>query len=181
MDNFLGQITQFACTFAPQRWAMCQGQVMPISQNPALFALLGTAFGGNGTTNFGLPDLRGRLPNSMGQAPGLSPYTIGQTGGAPTVLLTDKNVPSHTHAFQAYNVAATTGSPLGALPAVGASSGERGHITETKLYSGNAPTVTLSSLSVNPVEGSNRPHDNMQPALAMNWCIAIEGIVPQRP
>ena len=180
MDNFLGQITLFACNFAPQKWAMCQGQIIPISQNAALFSLLGTQFGGNGTTNFGLPDLRGRMPNNMGQAPGLSPYTIGQTGGAAGVVLTDANIPSHTHAFLTYNTAATTGSPVGALPAIGPSSGQHGHETETKLYSGSAPNVTLSNLLVNPIEGSNRPHDNMQPALALNWCIALQGIMPER-
>ena len=179
-DNFLGQITLFACNFAPYQWAMCQGQLLPIRQYTALFSLLGTNFGGDGVSTFGLPDLRGRLPNGMGQAPGLSDYSIGETGGANSVTLTDANSPPHNHSFAAYNVAATTGNPTGALPAIGPSTGERGHVTETKVYIASSPNVTLSNSSVAPVAGGARPHDNMQPALALNWCIALAGVFPPR-
>jgi microcystin-dependent protein len=179
-DNFLGQITLYACSFAPAQWAMCQGQLLPVQQYTALFSLLGTNFGGDGVRTFGLPDLRGRLPNGMGQAPGLSDYSIGETGGENAVTLTDANNPPHSHSFAAYNVAATTGSPAGALPAVGASTGEREHVTATKMYIAANPNVTLANNFVNPVSGGARPHDNMQPALAMNWCIALTGVYPPR-
>ncbi|HEY1935557.1 MAG TPA: tail fiber protein [Acetobacteraceae bacterium] len=181
MDNFLGQITLFACTYAPVNWAMCQGQAVPISQYSALFALLGTTYGGNGTTTFGLPDLRGRVPNSVGQGQDLSNYVLGGRGGVATVALAATNVPPHTHNFPAYTVTATTGKPALALPATGSSSGEREHVTATKLYNTASPNVTLSSNFVGPVEGGARPHDNMQPSLALNWCIALSGVSPPHP
>ena len=180
MDNFVGQITLFACNFAPVNWALCQGQLVPINQYPALFSLLGTRFGGNGTTNFGLPDLRGRLPNGMGQAPGLSNYNLGQAGGVNAVVLTDQNIPPHTHSFATFAVTATTGSPAKALPAVGPATGEREQTTRTKLYSATNPNVALSAAFVDDVAGAGRPHDNMQPALALNWCIALSGVLPPR-
>ena len=180
MDSFTGQITLFACSFAPRDWAMCQGQLMPIQQNPALFSLLGVSFGGDGVRTFGLPDLRGRLPNGMGQGPGLSDYAIGEGGGTNAVTLVDANSPPHNHLFAAYNVAATTGSPAAALPAVGPTTGEREQTSRTNVYIAASPNVSLSNNMVGAVQGGGRPHDNMQPALALNWCIALRGLFPQR-
>ena len=116
MEPFLGQITLFPFNFAPVGWAMCEGQLLPIQQNTALFSLLGTYYGGDGIRNFALPDLRGRAPIGQGQGPGLSQYLVGQVQGSETVTLTAAQSPAHTHAFPAFAASATTNAPGGALP-----------------------------------------------------------------
>lgn len=181
MDPFLGQITLLACNFAPVNWAMCQGQILPIAQYSALFSLLGTSYGGNGTTNFALPDLRGRVPNSQGQGPGLSNYQLGERNGTETVSLSASTIPQHNHAFPAYTGNAGTTSPAGALPARGPQTGSRGAEKFMNLYNTAAPNVALASQQVTQASGGGIPHANIQPSLALNWCIALSGMYPTRP
>jgi len=177
MEPFLGQITLFPFNFAPKGWAFCQGQLMPIQQNTALFSLLGTFYGGNGTTTFGLPDLRGRVPVSQGQAPGLSNYAIGSFQGAETVTLLASQVPPHSHPFPAFAVQATTNAPNGALPAEGHSTGRGAPAVNT--YAPLTTAVPLASGQV-ALAGNGQPHNNLQPYLTLNWCIALQGIFPSR-
>jgi microcystin-dependent protein len=182
MEPFLGQITLLACNFAPYNWAMCQGQLLRITQYSALFSLLGTNYGGDGRTTFGLPNLQGRVANGQGQAPGLSDYVMGELGGTENVALTTQTVPAHNHAFLAYTTAANLTAPAGALPARGpVVSDGRGVDTTTTLYSTGAPNVALASGQVAPVTGGGVPHANIQPYLALNWCISLSGVFPARP
>lgn len=181
-DNYLGQITLYGCNFAPQGWAMCQGQILPISQYSALFALLGTQFGGNGTSNFALPDLRSRVPNGQGTLVGGSTYVMGELGGMENVTLTTSTIPPHNHGFIAYtgNTGQVT-SPAGALPAAGAATGGRGQEVYDYLYNSNsAATVALAAGQVVPASGGGQGHNNIQPVLALNWCIALTGVFPAR-
>jgi microcystin-dependent protein len=167
-DPFLGEIKLLPYNFAPKGWAMCNGQIMPINQNTALFSLLGTTYGGNGTSTFALPDLRGRVPIHLGQGPGLSTYTEGQIGGTETSTLVTGNLPSHNHALQA-GTNATTKNPTNSYP--GFASGGSSY-TDT-------PTGTMNPAAVSPT-GSGQPFNNVQPFLVLNWCIALEGIFPSR-
>ena len=164
----VGEILLVPYYFAPHGFAMCDGQLMSIAQNTALFSLLGTTYGGNGTTNFSLPDLRGRSPIGFGQGPGLGSYFMGQSGGEETVTLTLNQIPTHNHrAFGSTNTV-TTASPAGAIWA-----------TETRLNiysSGGGTTMAPSGLA-----GGNQPHDNMSPYLTLNYVIALSGIYPSRP
>jgi microcystin-dependent protein len=179
MEPFLGQITMFPYNFAPLGWALCQGQLLPISQNTALFSLLGTQFGGDGRTTFALPDLRGRVPIGQGQGPGLSPYAMGSTQGAENVTLTTATVPAHTHAFPAFASAATTNSPAGARPAEGTESGRGGGIA-VNTYAASGTAVSLAPGQAAAVTVGGLPHNNLQPYLTLNWCIALQGIFPSR-
>lgn len=179
-EPFLGQITLMACKFAPSGWAMCQGQLLPLSQYTALFSLLGTRYGGNGTTNFALPNLQGRVPNGMGRGLGLSDYQIGELGGIEAVTLTTAEVPPHIHTLSAYTGSATAMNPAGALTAQGPASGGHGGERLLNLYNSAAPNASLAAGQVEPLRGGS-PHDNIQPSLALNWCIALKGIFPSRP
>jgi len=179
MQPFLGQITLFPYNFAPNGWAFCQGQLLPISQNTALFSLLGTQFGGDGRSTFALPDLRGRVANGQGQGPGLSPYIVGEMQGAEHVALLAATTPSHTHAFFAFAASATTNQPNGALPAEAHGSG-RGGAFAVNTYAPPAAAVHLAAGQVAPVAGGGIPHNNLQPYLTLNWCIALQGIFPSR-
>jgi microcystin-dependent protein len=177
MEPFLGQITLFPFFFAPRGWAFCEGQVLPISQYTALFSLLGTYYGGNGVSNFALPDLRGRVPIGQGQGPGLSNYAIGSVQGVETVTLLASQAPPHSHPFPAFAVQATTNAPSGALPAEGHSSGRGAAAVNT--YAPPQTAVPLGSGQVGPA-GNGQPHNNLQPYLTLNWCIALQGIYPPR-
>ena len=179
MEPFLGQITLFPYNFAPKGWAFCQGQVLPINQYTALFSLLGTQYGGNGTTTFALPDLRGRVPIGQGQGPGLTPTAIGETQGVESVTLSANQSGAHSHAFPAYAVQATTNAPAGAAIAEGHSTGRGGGAVNT--YAGSGAAVTLVPAQLGPLVGGNQPHNNLQPYLTLNWCIAITGVFPARP
>ena len=173
-DQFVGEIRAFPLNFAPVGWAFCNGQLLPISQNTALFSLLGTFYGGDGKSNFALPNLQGSAPLDMGQGPGLSPRNIGDTGGEQTVTLTLNQIPSHTH--QATGVAANggTASPANTTWAT-AHSGPK---TKDNVYSTTAgSTMNATALAV---AGSSQPHDNMPPYLVLNFCIALQGIFPPR-
>ena len=178
MNPFLGQIALFPYNFAPMGWALCQGQLLPISQNTALFALLGTQFGGNGTSNFQLPDLRGRAPIGQGQGPGLSSYPIGSQQGQENVGLVTATVPAHSHAFPAFASTATTNAPNGALPAEGEGGGRGGF--KVNAYAAPGAAATLASGQVAPVSSGGSPHNNLQPYLTLTWCIALQGVFPSR-
>jgi microcystin-dependent protein len=175
-DPFLAEIRMFGGNFAPTGWALCSGQLMPISQNTALFSLLGVTYGGDGRVTFGLPDLRGSAPLQQGQGPGLSPRSLGESGGSQTVTLLQSEMPTHTHIPQAINAAGNTNDPGGATWAM-AYSGR----APDRIYSvGQAPNVSMD-LRTTPVMGGSQPHNNMPPYLCLTFIIALQGIFPQRP
>ncbi|HXW79649.1 MAG TPA: tail fiber protein [Acidimicrobiales bacterium] len=170
-DPFLGEIRVFGFNFAPVGWAQCNGQQMAISQNTALFALLGTQYGGNGTTTFNLPDLRSRVPLNQGQGLGLSNYVIGQQGGGENVGLQLNNMPAHNHTVTpgANDSAATATRPGGAVLAR----------TSAAIYASASDGTTMASATTS-TSGSNVPFSVIQPYLALNFCIALQGIFPSR-
>jgi microcystin-dependent protein len=179
-DQFLGEIRIFSLSFAPAQWAFCNGQLLAVSQFQALFSLLGTNYGGNGTSNFALPNLQGRVPVDVGNGPGLSPYNIGQTGGTPTVTLLDSENPSHNHLINASSSnAATTADPSGNLYAKGHYIADPTHKGAVDLYTTTTPAVTLKPTALGVV-GGGQPHNNMMPYLTLNFCIALQGIFPPR-
>ena len=175
---FVAQITMFPFNFAPNGWAQCQGQLLPISQNTALFSLLGTNFGGDGRSTFGLPNLQGLAAVNAGQGPGLSPYSIGETSGSETVTLLQTEIPSHPHTLMATTNPGTTISASGNQLAKAFGGGKQASYTGTYL-STNAPATPLSGFALTQTGGS-QPHDNMQPYLTLTFCIAMQGVYPPR-
>jgi microcystin-dependent protein len=185
MDPFIGEIRIFGGNFAPRGWMFCQGQLLSIAQNTALFSLLGTTYGGNGQTTFALPDLRGRVPIGWGQGPGLQNYDIGQQAGVEVTTLAVNQLPPHTHTFNigtlAIAAASTPGnkqSPANAVPAAEA-------IGVTATYSTANPDISMSpnALTGAPTlasTGGGQPVSVMQPYLALTYIIAIIGIFPSR-
>jgi microcystin-dependent protein len=177
MEPFLGQISVFGFNFPPYRWATCSGQLVPISQNSALFSLLGTAYGGNGTSNFALPNLGGNVALGQGQLLGGSFYSIGETGGMTGVALSREETAPHTHNLMATIVQTNTntasGNVLGRATGAGSPRG-----AESKIYSDIAPDTVIDA-PISPVGGGS-VHDNTQPYLGLNYCICIAGIFPQR-
>ena len=171
-EPFLGQIQAFGFNFAPRGWAQCNGQLLPIAQNTALFALLGTMYGGNGQTTFGLPDLRGRSAIHFGQGPGLSDYFQGEQGGVESVTLIQSQMPQHTHEARAL---AGNGNSKVAQNNVWAK--DAGVSSAT--YSSASPDSNMSAQAIANAGGS-QPHENRPPYLVVNWCIALEGIFPSR-
>ncbi len=169
-DPFVGEIMMFAGNFAPTGWALCNGQILPIAQNTALFSLLGTTYGGNGQTTFALPDLRGRVPIHFGQGPGLPDFIQGQVGGEAFHTLTVNELPSHSHAHLADDSAGTQSSPNGAFPARDPSG--------SPAYGPNQ-NVTMAANSIGST-GGNLSHNNLQPYVTINFCIALQGIYPPR-
>ena len=169
---FLGEIRIFAGNFAPRGWALCNGQILSISQNTALFSLLGTQYGGNGQTTFALPNLQGSAPMHTGQGPGLTDRIIGEVGGSPTVTLLTTEVPQHSHTYNA-------------------GSGSRGNVTaisgnlnsdaafQTNIYGPSTDGTLMSPSMLTPLPAS-QPHENMQPYLVLNFIIALNGIYPAR-
>lgn len=173
---FIAEIKLFGFTYAPRNYAQCNGQLLSISQNTALFSLVGTTYGGNGTTNFALPDLRGRVPISRGQGPGTSNYTQGQQTGVETVTLLTTQLPAHTHQFFGSTAPATR------RPVVGGTFADDQVADVDYLAPNNAPSsnyVTLNAASLAP-QGGNQPHSNLQPYLVSLYCIALFGIFPSR-
>lgn len=168
---FLGMIALFPYNFALRGWAFCDGTILSIAQNMALFSLIGTTFGGNGTTTFALPDLRGRVPNSSGQGPGLSNYDLGQVGGTESTTLTVNEMPMHNHQVNATDASADLGVPGGNILA-GAPRG-------TNIYTAAAPDQLMSPTVITNT-GGNLPVGILQPYLTLNYCIALEGIFPSR-
>lgn len=169
-EPFVGEIRMFAGNFAPRGWALCDGQLLAVSQNDALFSLLGTIYGGDGRTTFGLPDLRGRVPIHAGSGPGLSPRRLGAKAGSESVTVTVNELPSHTHPLQASTDAATESSPHGNVLA---------QSTVARMYVEADPTVDMATASISSVGGS-RSHTNLMPALCVNFIIALVGIYPSR-
>jgi microcystin-dependent protein len=175
MSNpFLAEIRIFTGNFAPKGWALCDGQLMPISQNTALFSLLGTTYGGNGTSNFALPNLQGCAPMQAGQGPGLSLRDLGETGGEQTVTLLQTEMPAHSHGAQGSS-GSDQPSPANNAWASGAKFGGG------NLY---APTNPPSNVQMNPfatsIAGGNQPHNNMPPFLCLTFIIALQGVFPAR-
>ena len=167
-DPFMGELRLLGFNFAPRGWAQCNGQLMSIAQNSALFSLLGTTYGGDGVQTFGLPDLRGRTPLHMGQGPGLTFKSQGEISGTESVTLTPQQMPVHNHLVTASSDDATKKNPVGSVPAASGAS----------VYSDTA-NGTMQPSMVN-VSGGSQAHNNMQPYLVLNWCIALEGIYPSR-
>lgn len=175
-DQFLGEIRMFAGNFAPKGWAFCNGQLLPIAQNTALFSLLGTTYGGNGTTNFALPDLKDRAPMHYGQGPGLQTYDLGQQGGATTVALTVNELPAHSHrAGCDTTVTNLSTSPTGAVWTGGGRGGVNLYSTGGTLQN----ETNMNSMALGPT-GGDYPHNNVQPYLALTFIIALEGAFPPR-
>jgi microcystin-dependent protein len=163
---YLGEIKIFAGNFAPTGWALCEGQLMPIAQNTALFSIIGTFYGGDGVTTFGLPDLQSRVPVGMGQGAGLSPYALGERAGSETITLTTQQMPGHGHALAASDQPRTSSSPVNGFLAGG---GYYGSTSDTQL----SPTAVEAT-------GGGQPHSNLQPYLALTFIIALQGIFPSR-
>lgn len=172
MDPFIGEIRPFAGDFAPRGWAFCNGQLMPISQNTALFSLLRTVYGGDGRTTFALPDLQGMTPMHQGNGPGLTARSLGETGGSEGITLIDTEIPSHNHLAQCFNGPSNTDEPS---QVVWANTG-RG----VPIAYNNEPNQTfMSSQAIHPV-GGDQPHNNRQPYTGLNFIIALEGVFPPR-
>ena len=180
-EPFLGQIILVPYNFPPNGWAFCNGQLMPISQNTALFSLIGTFYGGNGQTTFALPDLRGRVPISSGQGPGLQNYSVGQIGGEENHTLIPNELAAHTHSVVVTPLGssddASQGSPASGFPAV-PNVASNGAAVKSYGASGNVNMGGISG-TAQPA-GGNQPHNNMPPYLSLNYCIALVGIFPSR-
>jgi microcystin-dependent protein len=170
-DPFVAEIRIFPFNFAPTGWAFCNGQIMPLSQNTALFSLLGTTYGGNGQSTFALPNLQGSAPMFWGQGPGLSLHDLGETGGADTVTLLQSEIPNHSHTLRA--VASLADSPTPDNAAFSRVSGATPYLPT------GAATVAMSPFALAP-SGGNLPHNNLQPYLTLSFCIALQGVFPPR-
>lgn len=166
---YTGEIRLFGFSYAPRDWAFCNGVLLAIAEHTALFSLLGTNFGGDGRTNFGLPELRGRVPIHQGQGPTLSPYYMGQPGGAEAIRLTLPQIPSHTHAPRCSDQPGNQQVPSGAVPA------DEGH-AGFQLYQ----TTAEKEMQPTSAAGGDQPHYNLQPFLVVNYCICLDGIYPPR-
>lgn len=168
MEPFIAQIILFGGNYPPRGWAFCDGQLLPISSNSALFSIIGTVYGGDGRTTFALPDLRSRVPMHAGQGQGLSPRRIGEKLGVETVTLSTAQMPSHGHELNVLNAAADNDRPSGDL------------LARSSIYSATTtPTVTLNPTTIAET-GGGQSHENMQPTLCINYIIALQGIFPSR-
>jgi microcystin-dependent protein len=171
-DQFVAEIRIFGFNFPPSGWAFCNGQLMPISQNTALFSLLGTTYGGDGKSTFALPDMQGNAPMQPGEGPGLSIHDLGETAGEEFVTLLQSEIPNHTHNVQV--VGGDPGELQGPSPARSIARSGNGFG-----YVGGSPNVQLAPEAL-PIAGGSLPHNNMQPYLTLNFCIALQGIFPPR-
>lgn len=169
-DQFVGEIRLFGGNYAPQGWAMCNGQLLPINGNEVLFALIGTTYGGDGQTTFALPDLRGRIPVHTGKNPSTGTnFPLGQLAGVEEVTLVEAQLPTHTHAVNANQALGTQTSPTNAVWAT----------STVSQYANTAPNGVMSNATIDVV-GGNSPHDNMMPFLVMTYIIALEGVYPSQ-
>lgn len=172
MDPYIGDVRLFAGNFAPVGWVLCNGALLSISENDALFALIGTTFGGDGITNFAVPDLRGRVPVGQGTGPGLTPRSIGQTFGVESVTLLSQQMPSHNHSFNASSAAATAAVPAANVFA-----------QPTDLVYTEVPAQpdqqTMNAASVQS-SGGTQPHDNIMSTTAINYIMCVQGVFPSR-
>lgn len=174
-DPFVGELRLVGFNFAPVNWATADGQLMPISRNTALFSLLGTNFGGDGRSTFGLPNLQGSIPVGAGQGPGLSLYDVGETGGVPTETLLQTEMPQHTHTVRGDKIDANATTPANNAFGKGASSKDNLYTTDTT--PGNQ--VQMNS-GIVTFFGNNLPHNNLMPYLTLNWIISLAGVFPPR-
>ena len=168
-DPFVAEIRVFPFNFPPTGWAACDGQLMPISQNTALFALLGTVYGGDGKSNFAIPNLQGSVPMHPGQGPGLSLYELGQSGGSETIQLLQSQIPSHTHFVEVSDSIGDNPNPSGNA------------LAKANVYvpANSSPAAALAPQALAPT-GGNQSHPNLMPGLTMNFCIALQGVFPPR-
>ena len=179
MEPMIGEVRLFGGNFAPRGWAFCEGQLLAISQNQALFSILGTTYGGDGRTTFGLPDLRGRTPIGPGNGPGLSDYRLGQKGGQETVQLNSNQMPSHTHGAQASFTVGVNAETSNSAEGAGAVLGEAG----ANIYNGNAADGALGGVNASVTvggAGGGQAHENRSPYLACYYIIALQGVFPSR-
>lgn len=172
-DPFVAEIRVFPFTFAPKGWAFCNGQVLPISQNTALFSLLGTTYGGDGKSTFALPNLQGSAPMHPGQGQGLSPRDLGEAGGTQTVTLLESEIPSHAHTMRASGDDADQFAPT---PNTSLATS-----TGATAYQPTPGSLTQLAPQALMLAGSGLPHNNMQPYLTLSFCIALQGVFPPRP
>jgi len=170
-DPFVAEIRIFPFNFAPKGWAFCNGQLLPLSQNTALFSLLGTTYGGDGKSTFALPNLEGSAPMHPGQGPGLSLHDLGETGGSQFVTLLQSEIPAHGHAWNASNQDGTDQSPVNELMA--------GGVGGVSTYAAPSAIKQFNPQVITPA-GGDQPHNNMQPFLTLNFCIALQGVFPPR-
>ena len=173
-DPFVAEIRIFPFNFAPKGWAWCNGQLLPVAQNTALFSLLGTIYGGNGKTNFALPDIQGRSVMHPGQGPGLSLHDLGETGGSETVKLLESEVPVHSHGVQAANFPADIQSPTPNVT-LARSTGANAYQSNT------ASSLVQMNVQSLGLAGGSLPHNNLMPYLTFYFCIALQGVFPPRP
>ncbi len=174
MDPFVAEIRIFPFNFAPKGWAFCDGQILPLSQNTALFSLLGTTYGGDGKSNFALPDMQGNAPMHPGQGPGLSLHDLGETGGSETVTLLESEIPAHSHFMRAHNGDQADHQVPGPTTSLAQSANGNAYQSTT-----NSNLAQLSDQILTPA-GGDQPHNNMQPYLTLNFCIALQGVYPPR-
>jgi microcystin-dependent protein len=171
-DPFVAEIRIFPFNFAPKGWAFCDGQLLPLSQNTALFSLLGTVYGGDGKSTFALPDMQGNVPMMWGQGSGLSLYDLGQTGGSESVTLLVSEMPFHTHGMMGFGTLADLKEPQDGAVLTRSQNGDIYNATATNI-------VQLAPQALTPAGGS-LPHNNMMPYLTLNFCIALQGVFPPR-
>ena len=170
MEVYVGQLLLVGFNFAPEGWAFCNGSLLPINQYDVLYSLLGTTYGGEGQTTFGLPDLRGRTPIGVGALPGGGNYVLGQSGGTENVLITANTYPSHSHSVAVSGAAGNLNTPTNATPAAG----------QTIYVSNPTLTAPFNSSACLPSPGGAQPHTNLQPYLTLNWIIALNGVYPSQ-
>jgi microcystin-dependent protein len=174
MDPFVAEIRIFGFNFAPKGWAFCNGQILPLSQNTALFSLLGTTYGGDGKSNFALPNMQGNSPMAPGQGPGLSLHDLGETGGSDTVSLLQSEMPSHPHSMMAVNLPSDQGAPNSARGIA--------RSVNADAYVAGSPAPAFVQMNANMLTptGGSQPHNNLMPYLTLNFCIALQGVFPPR-
>lgn len=175
MEPFIGEIRLFAGSYAPVGWALCNGQLVPLGQNTALYSLIGTTYGGDGKTNFALPNLKGRAPMHAGAGPGLTPHYLGEAGGKASVPLVAGQMPAHSHVPGCYDGPGNADAPTDAVWAGKAGRGAVAAYAPAPTADGAMNAQALSSM------GSGKAHNNRQPYLGLNFIIALNGIFPQRP
>ncbi len=187
MEGTIGEIRAFAGNFAPKSWQLCNGQLLPINSNEALYSIIGTTYGGDGKTTFGLPDLRGRVPISSGTGPGLSNHILGERGGAETNTLIVNNLPAHTHSavgsLRASGEKGTTSDPGNGYPAKANANVDRSTNVDVLAYSSSSNESMGANgvnITIQPT-GGNAPVNNLQPYLAINFIICVYGVYPSRP